>query len=164
MADGAEETRTDLIPVYGTYDNCLAVLEQSTRVPQLLRVSDVIDAEFGAHSASTTRALMEQVVQRDSKVLAALSGYAHLLIAERMAEQQFDKDSINREIDKAEALLSYTNLGGRHPWLPRAQRMRRRINLRDYLRLGVTVIELLAVILVAGAVYNLLRTLDFSFL
>jgi hypothetical protein len=157
------ETRA-LVAAYGDWDQCISVLEQTTNVSRLIRISHVIDSEFGSDSTSTTAALMTRVLEVKSKELTALSGYAHLLIAEQMHSQDFDKSSINRELEKAEALLDYAHLGGRHPWLPRAQRLKRRVNLRDYVTLGIAIFSLLMLLLIVGVVYNFIQTSDISFL
>lgn len=154
------KTSTTLVPKYGTYDQCLAVLEQETRIPKLLRLCDAVDNEMGATSADTTNDLIDRAVATDCKPLTVLSGYAHLLAAEKMKEQGFKVDAINREIDKAEAMLSFANLGGRHPWLPRAQNLKRRVNLKAYVCLGVAVFGLMAVPVVSGIIYQLILSLD----
>jgi hypothetical protein len=152
-----------LVPGYGGWTQCVALIEQTAKVSQLIRISTVIDSEFGVNATSTTRDLMTQAIEADSKELCALSGYAHLFLAERMHHQGFDKDSVNRELDKAEALLDFARLGGRHPWLPRAQRLRRRLNLVAYLRLGGIFISLLALLLAIGGIYRYARSSDLSF-
>jgi hypothetical protein len=152
-----------LVPAYGGWNQCISVLEQTANVSHLIRISHVIDSEFGSDSTATTESLMTRVIEVESKELTALSGYAHLLIAEQMNSQGFDKVSINRELEKAEALLDYAHLGGRHPWLPRAQRLKRRVNLRDYLKLGITIFSLLTLFIIIGIVYNFIQTSDTSF-
>jgi hypothetical protein len=158
-----------LVRAYGGWAQCIAVLEQTTKVSQLIRISTVIDSEFGDGTASSaswlspTHDFMTRAVETNSKELCALSGYAHLLLAEKMHRQNFDKASINRELEKAEALLDFAHLGGRHPWLPRAQRLRRRLNLGDYLRLGGAVISILVLLIAIGGLYRYVRTSDIAF-
>jgi hypothetical protein len=152
-----------LVPKYGGYSECISVLENEHRISHLLRIADVIDQEFGVSSACDVGTLMPNVLKTDCKLLTIVSGYAHLLVAEHMNEQGFDKPSINREIDKAEALLDYAHLGGNHPWLPRAQWLKRRVNWREYLNLGFTIGKLLCVIVFCGMVYRFFSTSDVGF-
>jgi hypothetical protein len=160
---GENQNEGVLVPTYGGYSDCITVLEREHRIPSLLQIIEVIDSQFGVNPACDADMLMENVVRVNCRPLTVVSGYAHLLAAEHMRDQGFDKTSINREIDKAEALLHHAHLGGNHPWLPRAQSLKRRLNWREYAGLGLAIAKLLAVIVVSGIVYHILNTSDIDF-
>ena len=138
----------------GNYERCVAVIGNEMNVPKLLKLVRIVDRKLGVTPMCTTDELLARAVEVDSQILSALSGYSHLVTAERMHAQGFDRDAINREIDKAEAMLSHANLGGNSPWLPRAQKLKRKVNLRSYVGLGFAIVALLALLLVAGAAYR----------
>ncbi|KAH0790394.1 hypothetical protein GPJ56_005690 [Histomonas meleagridis] len=106
---------------------------------------------------------MDAALKVDNKDLIVLSGYAHLLLAEQMHKQGFDKKSINSQSSKAESLLYYANMGGNHPLLPRAMRLKRRVNWKSYTKLVVSCIALLAIILLVCYLYGYISNLDFDF-
>ena len=143
-----------LIKEIGGYDQCVAVVEKEVNIPKLLKISRVIDAEFGVTPMCSADELVREAVKVDSRTLSALSGYSHLLIAERMHEQGFDNRAINREIEKAEAMLSHANLGGGSTWLPRAQKLKRIVNWRSYAGLGLGIVALVALVIAAGLGYR----------
>jgi len=136
------------------------VLEAEDGVPRLVSICRVLDGELGASVACTKDELIDAAVATDCQNLTALSGYAHLVVAERMRARGFDSYAVNREIDKTEAMLSCAKLGGNHPWLPRAQWLKRRVNWREYLGLGAGVTGISVVILVAAALFHVITTLD----
>lgn len=148
---------------FGGLEKCVAVLEQETRVPKFHKMIDVIDNQFDSKSSSDLNVLMRNVQVANDRSLAALSGYAHLLLAEQMYQQKFDKNSINKEIDKATALLDYAHLGGKHPWLPRAMKLKRKINCLDYIKLCSSVILLVIAIIGAGLTYRYIMDSDFLY-
>lgn len=144
---------SEIVPKIGDYNTCVAVLESEKRIPNLMKLCKTIDQQMNASSLCTADQLVDLAANYDQPLIA-LSGYGHLLMAEQMRDRGFDVDSINREIDKAEAMLSLAHLGGNHPWLPRAQKLKRIVNLKSYTKLGISILGLLAVILLAGVVYR----------
>ena len=154
------EQENVIIPKIGSYNDCIAVVEKESKIPNLLKVLSIIDSQFGVSSVCSTDELIDHALKTNCRQLTALSGYVHLIAAEKMREQGFDTDAMNREVEKAEALLSYANLGQNHPWLSRAKYLRRRVNWKAYGKLVLSVIELAALIIGIGFIARLIRNLD----
>ena len=152
-----------VLPYLGTIDQCIEVIENETDVKRFHKIIGIIDSNFGVTSDPTTNELMDAAMKVGNRDLIVLSGYAHLLLAEQMYKKGFDKKSINKQLSKAEALLYYANMGGNHPLLPRAMRLKRRVNWKSYTKLVLSCIALLGIILLIGYLYRYISNLDFDF-
>jgi len=148
---------------FGGYGGCLAIIEKEKRPIKLLKVIKAIDAEFDAHFSDDLKTLMYKVVKDHDRTLITLAGYAHLLLAESMIGKKFSKEEINLELDKAIAILDVANRGGNHPLLPRAVSLKRRLNLRKYIRFCLTVIAILIFITFWFYMAKKMMTKEFDF-
>jgi hypothetical protein len=142
----------------------LEIVQNEHRIPELVRIASNIDEVIGVSGDCDRDTLMSVAVTVNYHPLLALSGFAHLVLAEHMHAEGCDLEPLNREIDKAESLLHYLRLGGNHPWLPRAQWLKRRVNWKDYLMLLLRVFMLLGLILFAAFSYRFFDSHDISFL
>ena len=136
-----EQNEYKYLQEYGGIDNCLELLEHEKRPVKLLKLVKVIDKELDSDSSMDLNTYMRNAVKHeDDKTLITLSGYSHLLLAERMYNLKYCKRDINKEIDKSCALLDLANRGGNHPYLPRAVKLKRKVNCASYTRLVLIVI------------------------
>lgn len=142
-----DETRI-ILPKYGGPEFYVVLLEQEKRPVKLRKLVRIVDNEMGAEFEENTDSMMRKAVKfEEDKTLITLAGYSHLLLAELMYDKKYPKDEINKEIDKACALLDLAHRGGRHPYLPRAMKLKRIVNLKDFVKLGISVVLLALVIL-----------------
>ena len=155
MSSQLVKRNTEVVPYlkqFGGLDKCLQLLENEKRPVKLSKIVNRIDHEFGADSAMDLKSYMDIASQfEDEKTLITLAGYSHLLLAENMVEKKYSKKDINFELDKACALLDLANRGGRHPYLPRAMRLKRKVNCISYTKLVISIVILLFVILIIAA-------------
>ncbi|KAK8890390.1 hypothetical protein M9Y10_035166 [Tritrichomonas musculus] len=149
-----------IIPSIGTFNQCISIIKKETKIPQFFKYIKIIDNEFGVSQFATTEELMTSVVSKNNKKLTVLSGYAHLLLAEQMKKQDYDLVDINKEISKAEALLDFANLGGNSPLLPRAMKLKRRVNWKSFIDLVISCIIILLIIILIGLIYKFITSND----
>ena len=145
-------------------DNCVNIIENEKNVLKIMKYIKVIDENFGVTTASTTDDLMRNAIQSENRDLIVLSGYAHLLLAEQMKKQQYDIDDINIEINKAENLLNFANLGGNHPLLPRTMNLKRKVNWKAYIKLAVACFIILLLIIIIGVLYKFIEENEINIL
>ncbi|OHS98755.1 hypothetical protein TRFO_08770 [Tritrichomonas foetus] len=148
----------------GSYNHCVALIEKETKIPNFIKYIKVIDQHFGVTPVSSTDDLMRSAIKSDNRDIIVLSGYAHMLLAEQMYQQNYDIEDINKEISKAEALLDFANLGGNHPLLPRTMKLKRRVNWKSYTKLVLTCIFILIAIILLGLGYRYVDMNDIDFL
>ena len=149
------ERKTEIQPYlqkYGGIDKCLCLIENEKRPVKLSKIVNAIDHEFGAESSMDLKTYMTIASKyEDEKTLVTLAGYSHLILAERMVEKKYSKRDINFELDKACALLDLANRGGNHPYLPRAMKLKRKINCASYTKLIIAIIIFLIIVLIIAA-------------
>jgi hypothetical protein len=115
----------------------------------------IIDNEMGADSAMGIKEYMKIASNFEKeKNFITFAGYSHLLLAEKMVEKKYSKEDINFELDKAVALLDLANRGGNHPLLPRAMKLKRKINLRSYIKLVISCVSIAGLILLSAGLYR----------
>lgn len=149
-----------IIPSFGSFNQCISIIQKETKISQFFKYIKIIDAQFGVSRLSTTEELMESVVSVNDKQLTVLSGYAHLLLAEQLKMQNYDLSDINKEISKAEALLDFANLGGNSPLLPRVMKLKRRVNWKSFTDLVISSIVILLIIVLIGMIYQFVSNND----
>lgn len=151
-----------VIPKIGDFSDCVSVIEKEENISHFIKYIKLIDNQFGVSNNCSTNELMQSAINCENRDLIVLSGYAHLLLAELMTAQSYDVDDINKEINKAEALLDFANLGGNHPLLPRTMKLKRRVNWKSFLGLGISCAVLLILLLVIGFIYRFIIDNDIN--
>lgn len=148
----------EYLPKYGGAVACYRLLEKETRPAKIARICSDVDHIFGANPAENVGSFMPKAVefyeQTQDKQIISLAGFSHLVLAEQMAKNGFAKEDINKEIDKACALIDMAKLGGRNPLLSRAVKLKRRINLKDYVKLGITTVLFACFIILVAYLYR----------
>ncbi|EAX99843.1 hypothetical protein TVAG_419000 [Trichomonas vaginalis G3] len=148
----------EYLPKYGGVVACYKALEQEKRPAKIATICSDIDHVFGANPAEDTNSFMRKAVafyeHVGEKQLISLAGYSHFILAEQMAANKFSKVDINKEIDKACALIDMAELGGKNPLLKRAMSLKRRVNFKDYVILIASLIFLALFILFIGWGYR----------
>ena len=149
MIEKAKDDSSKYLQKYGGPEACVALIEREQIPVKLAKMVKIIDNEMGVDSAMDVNTYM-QVAQHyeNEKTLVTLAGYSHLLLAEKMVEKKYSKKDINFELDKACALLDLANRGGNHPYLPRAMKLKRKVNRVDFTKLIFAIILICIVILI----------------
>ena len=155
-----------IVPGLGEYEKIVTVLENEREICNLTSLVEKVDCYFGIPTECDVNTLMNKIITdfKDERDMIVLSGYGHLLLAERLYQEKYNKKMINKQIKKAEALLDFANMGGRHPLLPRTMRLKRRVNWKAYSKLVITIMLLLILICFIAYLCGKIKNLDFDIL
>lgn len=149
---------------YGGADGFIAELEQTTSVFGTQNLVKEADHLLGVVPNSDLDTILVASREIDDRMVDAVSGYAHLLLAERMDENKYPKDEIGLEVDKAAALLHLAELGSKHPLIPRVMKLKRRIYKRQYTKLLIVIVLILILFVLLAYFGGQIRSGDFELL